>query len=83
MSNLEENINETPEPILPIFNKPTKGDRILRSDTARQKRKDVKIVKSVQSIKEESDAKQRLRAKRTLERQKRRVRNREMRAANI
>lgn len=59
----------------PIIIRPSKSKRMHLSDAARRRRRSTKIVKNLHTFKEESDARQRLRAKRKLERQKRRVRN--------
>lgn len=58
----------------PIIIKPSRANRMHLSDAARRRRRSTKVARSLHSFKEESDAKQRLRAKRKLERQKRRVR---------
>lgn len=51
------------------------------SDAARRRRKETKVARNIHSFKEESDAKQRLRAKRKLERQKRRARRKALLAS--
>lgn len=57
----------------PIIIKPSRGKRMHLSNAARRRRRSTKVARNLHSFKEESDAKQRLRAKRTLERQKKRV----------
>lgn len=64
----------------PIIIKPSKSKRMQLSDAARRRRKETKISRNIHSFKEESDARQRLRAKRKLERQKRRVRRKALSA---
>lgn len=56
----------------PLIEKPSLRDRIQKDQTARQRRKEVKLIKSVHSYKEEKEARERLKAKRRLEKQKRR-----------
>jgi hypothetical protein len=56
----------------PIIEKPTLSDRIRRDQAARKRRKGVKDIKAVHQSKEEKDARERLLAKRRLEKQKRR-----------
>lgn len=58
----------------PIIEKPNRGERIKKSVAARLRRKEVKEVKNIHSYKEEKDAKERLKAKRTLEKQKKNAR---------
>ena len=68
LSKQEEPQNE------PIIEKPSRAERIKRSIAARLRRKEVKEVKNIHSYKEEKDAKERLKAKRTLEKQKKKAR---------
>ena len=65
---LEEVQSET------IFPRPDRSERIQRSEAARARRKVVKAVKTVHQFKEEKDARERLLARRKLERDKRRAR---------
>lgn len=55
----------------PIINKPSRAERIKRSIAARLRRKETKQVKQSHLAKEEKDARERLRAKRALQNQKR------------
>jgi hypothetical protein len=57
----------------PIIVKPSRGERIQRSMAARQRRKEVKSIKTVHQLKEEKDARERLRAKRIMMRQKKKA----------
>ena len=67
---LELNITEILDE--PIIEKPSRAERIKRSISARLRRKEVKETKSIHSYKQEKDARERMRAKRTLQRQKKR-----------
>jgi len=58
----------------PIFEKPNRGERIKRSIAARHRRKEVKMILEEHSYKDEKDARERLMAKRRLEKQKKRAR---------
>lgn len=58
----------------PIIIRPSRGNRLERSEAARSRRRCVKEVKHVHQYKLEKDAKDRIRAKRRLEAQKRRAR---------
>ena len=51
----------------PIVIKHTRADRILRSQAARQRRKEVKDAKSLHTHKEEKEARERLMAKLQME----------------
>lgn len=55
----------------PIIDKPSRAERIKRSIAARLRRKETKQVKRSHLFKEEKDARERLRAKRALQKQKR------------
>jgi hypothetical protein len=66
-------IEET-ETVEPIIEKPSRARRIMRSIAARLRRKEVKETKSAHTYKEEKDARERLQAKRNLEKQKKRCR---------
>ena len=50
----------------PVIEKPSRGERILRSEAARQRRKEVKEAKSLHAYKEEKEARERLLAKRRM-----------------
>jgi hypothetical protein len=63
------------ETVEPIIEKPSRAERIMRSIAARLRRKEVKEAKSAHFYKEEKDSRERLRAKRNLEKQKKRRRN--------
>lgn len=54
----------------PVVEKLSRAERILRSDSARQRRKEAKFAMEVHSLKEEKEARERLKAKRLLEKQK-------------
>lgn len=56
----------------PVFEKPSRGERIKRSIAARFRRKEVKDINEFHSYKEEKDARERQQAKRRLEKQKKR-----------
>lgn len=56
----------------PVIEKPSLADRILRDQSARSRRKVVKQIKATHQYKEEKEARERLRAKRRLEKQKKR-----------
>lgn len=56
----------------PIVEKPSLADRILRDQSARSRRKVVKQIKATHRNKEEKEARERLRAKRRMEKQKKR-----------
>lgn len=58
----------------PIIVRPSRGNRLERSLAARSRRRGVKEVKHIHQYKLEKDAKDRIRAKRRLEAQKRRAR---------
>jgi hypothetical protein len=58
----------------PIIIRPSRGNRLGRSEAARSRRRSVKQVKHIHQYKLEKDAKDRIRAKRRLEAQKRRAR---------
>jgi hypothetical protein len=63
-----EDINE-PDPIEiiePIVEKPSLGDRILRDQAARLRRKEVKEAKALHDFKEQKEARERLHAKRRM-----------------
>jgi len=64
-------MNEDEIQIEPIVEKPSKAERILRSEAARQRRREVKEAKSVHSYKEEKEARERLVAKRRMAKPKR------------
>jgi hypothetical protein len=66
-------IEQQSEEFAPIFEKLSRADRIKRSIAARNRRKDVKDIKEVHSFKDEKDARERLQAKRRLEKQKKRA----------
>jgi nitrate/TMAO reductase-like tetraheme cytochrome c subunit len=51
--------------------RPTLTDRIQRDQAARLRRKEVKEAKALHSFKEEKEARERIRAKRMIEKQKR------------
>ena len=53
--------------IEPVIEKPSRAERILRSEAARQRRKEVKEAKTLHSYKEEKEARERLLAKRRME----------------
>ena len=64
-----EDINE-PDPIEiiePIAEKPNLGVRILRDQAARLRRKEVKEAKALHDFKEQKEARERLQAKRRME----------------
>lgn len=65
---------QDPDPIEisiePVIAKPSLKDRIERDQSARRRRTEVKQVASMHSYKEERDARDRLKAKRLLEKQK-------------
>lgn len=66
---LIEDDNE-PDPIEiiePVVERASRADRILRDESARQRRKETKEAKSLQSFKEEKEARERLLAKRRME----------------
>ena len=50
----------------PVVEKPSRADRILRNEAARQRRKEIKEAKSIHSFKEEKEARERLQAKRQM-----------------
>ena len=54
----------------PVVEKLSRAERILRSDAARQRRKEAKHAMEVHSLKEEKESRERLKAKRLLEKQK-------------
>lgn len=54
----------------PVVEKLSRAERILRSDAARQRRKEAKLAMEVHSLKEEKESRERLKAKRLLEKQK-------------
>jgi hypothetical protein len=62
---------ETDIDVEPIIDKPSRGERIKRSISARLRRRVAKQVKQFHSIKEEKEARERLHAKRILQDQKR------------
>jgi hypothetical protein len=62
------------ETVETIIEKPSRAGRIMRSIAARLRRKEVKEAKSAHTYKEEKDARERLQAKRNLEKQKKRRR---------
>jgi len=64
---IEEDIQELDAVVV---EKPSKAKRYTKSLSARQKRKETKHIKEIHSYKEEKDARERLRAKRLLEKQK-------------
>ena len=66
-------IEQQSEEFAPIFEKLSRADRIKRSIAARNRRKVVKDIKEVHSFKDEKDARERLQAKRRLEKQKKRA----------
>lgn len=59
--------------IEPIIEKPSRGQRLMRSLAARMRRKEVKEAREEHSFKEEKEARDRLKAKRRLEKQKKRA----------
>lgn len=65
---------QDPDPIEisiePVIAKRSLKDRIERDESARRRRTEVKQVASMHSYKEEKDARERLKAKRLLEKQK-------------
>lgn len=63
---LEESLDE------PIFSKESLAGRMMRDKSARSRRKERKLIVKSQIYKEQKDAKERLLAKRLLQRQKRR-----------
>ena len=63
---------EVDELVEPIIEKPSMNDRIRRDSFARKRRSKVKEIKAIHQWKEEKDARERLRAKRRLEKEKRR-----------
>lgn len=67
----------------PVFEKPSRGDRINRSESARQRRKETKEFKEFHSYKEEKESRERLKAKRRLEKQKKRSLTSRVKSANI
>ena len=69
-------IEQQSEDFEPIFEKPNRGERIKRSVAARLRRKEVKAINETHSFKEEKDARERLMAKRRLEKQKKRAKKR-------
>lgn len=69
MNDDEETVN-----LDPIIVKPSRGERLKKSIAARLRRKETKKVKHTHSFKEEKDAKERLRARRILEAQKKKSR---------
>lgn len=62
-----------PEDFEPVFEKSNRGERIKRSIAARHRRKEVKMIQEEHSYKDEKDARERLIAKRRLEKQKKRA----------
>lgn len=60
------------EESLPLFEKESLADRMMRDKTARSRRRETKVITRTQIYKEQKDAKERLRAKRLLQKQKRR-----------
>jgi len=60
------------EESLPLFEKESLAGRMMRDKTARSRRRERKIISKSQIYKEQKDAKERLRAKRLLQKQKRR-----------
>jgi len=60
------------EESLPLFEKESLADRMMRDKTARSRRRETKVIAKTQIYKEQKDAKERLRAKRLLQKQKRR-----------
>jgi hypothetical protein len=67
-------IEETETVVETIIEKPSRAERIMRSIAARLRRKEVKEAKNAHTYKEEKDARERLQAKRNLEKQKKRRR---------
>lgn len=63
-----EDLQETTSP---LFIRASRGERLRKSIAARQRRRSVKLTKTVKSFKREKEAKERVRAKRRLLRQKR------------
>jgi len=61
----------------PIFEKESLAGRMMRDKAARSRRRERKIIAKSQIYKEQKDAKERLRAKRLLQRQKRKARRME------
>lgn len=53
-----------------VVEKPSRADRFKRSIAARRRRKKIKHVREVHSYKEEKEARDRIKAKRLLEKQK-------------
>ena len=66
MTNDQEEIQ-----VEPIIEKPSMSDRIRRDIFARERRKRVKAIKMLHDYKEEKEARERIRAKRMIEKQKR------------
>jgi formate dehydrogenase maturation protein FdhE len=66
----DEEIHELDEPVI---EKLSLADRIARDKTARSRRRERKQALELHSYKEEKDARQRLTAKKLLEKQKRRT----------
>lgn len=66
MTNDQEEIQ-----VEPIIEKPSMSDRIRRDIFARKRRKHVKTIKALHGYKEEKEARERTRAKRRIENQKR------------
>ena len=60
------------EESLPLFEKESLADRMMKDKTARSRRRETKVIAKTQIYKEQKDAKERLRAKRLLQKQKRR-----------
>lgn len=71
-------IEQQSEEFEPIFEKPNRGERIKRSIAARQRRKEVKMIREEHSYKDEKDARERLMAKRRLEKQKKRAKRKHL-----
>lgn len=57
----------------PVVEKPSLADRIQRDKAARLRRRETKEIVHLHSYKEEKDARERLKAKRRLEKQKKRA----------
>ena len=68
MTNDQEEIQ-----VKPIIEKPSMSDRIRRDIFARKRRKHVKTIKALHGYKEEKEARERTRAKRRIENQKRKM----------
>ena len=64
-------MNEQELDLQPVIEKPSLAERIHRDRSARHRRKQIKEAVSLHSYKEEKEARERLKAKRRLEKQKR------------